>query len=88
MEDDGAQQPKRVNLQNYASRDSGAVLLEASPASKGMQNLLLDSKDKYAISPCEDKQWAVLGLSEDILVRSLVIGSHEKYSSLLKEFQV
>ncbi|CAM9308683.1 unnamed protein product, partial [Ectocarpus fasciculatus] len=87
MEDDGAQ-PKRVNLQNYASRDSGAVLLEASPASKGMQNLLLDSKDKYAISPCEDKQWAVLGLSEDILVRSLVIGSHEKYSSLLKEFQV
>ncbi|CAB1101581.1 unnamed protein product [Ectocarpus sp. CCAP 1310/34] len=87
MDDDGAQ-PKRVNLQNYASRDSGAVLLEASPASKGMQNLLLDSKDKYAISPCEDKQWAVLGLSEDILVRSLVIGSHEKYSSLLKEFQV
>ncbi|CBN77977.2 hypothetical protein (Partial), partial [Ectocarpus siliculosus] len=88
VEDDGAKQPKRVNLQNYASRDSGAVLLEASPASKGMQNLLLDSKDKYAISPCEDKQWAVLGLSEDILVRSLVIGSHEKYSSLLKEFQV
>lgn len=87
-EADGDGQPKRVTLQNYASRDSGAVMLESSPLSKGMPNLLLDSKDKYAITPCEQQQWAVLGLSEDILVKTIIVGSHEKYSSLLKEFQV
>lgn len=85
---DGEGQPKRITLQNYASRDSGAVMLESSPMSKGMPNLLLDSKDKYAITPCEQQQWAVLGLSEDILVKTIIVGSHEKYSSLLKDFQV
>ena len=85
---DGDGQPKRITLQNYASRDSGAVMLESSPSSKGMPNLLLDSKDKYAITPCQEQQWAVLGLSEDILVKKIIVGSHEKYSSLLKEFQV
>lgn len=85
---DGDGPPKRITLQNYASRDSGAVMLESSPSSKGMPNLLLDSKDKYAITPCQEQQWAVLGLSEDILVKKIIVGSHEKYSSLLKEFQV
>lgn len=78
----------RHTLQNYASRESGAALLESSPGAKGMANLLVDSKDKYAISPCEDKRWAVLGLSEDIVVRTIKISSHEKYSSLVKDFQV
>lgn len=84
----GSSAQRQHKLQNYASRDSGAMMLESSPASKGMANLLVDSKDKYAISPCEDKQWAVLGLSEDILVRTIRISSHEKYSSLVKDFQV
>lgn len=84
----GMASPRQVTLQNYASRDSGATMLESSPGSKGMSNLLVDSKDKYAISPCEDKQWAVLGLSEDIMVRTIRVSSHEKYSSLVKEFQV
>ena len=84
----GASAQRQHTLQNYASRDSGAVMLESSPASKGMSNLLVNSRDKYAISPCEDKQWAVLGLSEDIMVRTIRISSHEKYSSLVKDFQV
>lgn len=79
--------PRHVSLKNYASADSGAVMLESSPGSKGMYNLLVDSKDKYAISPCEEKQWAVFGLSEDIMVRTIKIISHEKYSSLAKDFQ-
>lgn len=75
-------------LKNYASRDSGAVMLESSSGSKGMGHLLVDDPDKYAISPCEEKQWAVFGLSEDIMVRTIKLISHEKYSSLVKEFQV
>ena len=67
---------------------SGAVLLEHSPGSNGSDNLLVDSKDKYSISPCEDKQWVVIGLSEDIQVRTIKLGSYEKYSRSVKEFQV
>lgn len=73
---------------NYASRDSGAVMLESSAGSKGMKNLLINDPDKYAISPCEEKQWAVVGLSEDIMVRTIKVISYEKYSSLVEEFQV
>lgn len=75
-------------LKNYASRNAGAVMLESSGGSKGMGNLLLDDLDSYAISPCEEKQWVVFGLSEDIMVRTIKIISHEKYSSLVKDFQV
>lgn len=87
-EDGDVKKPGAAKQKNYASRDSGAVLLEHSPSTKGADNLLVDSKDKYAISPCEDKQWVVIGLSEDILVRTIVLGSHEKYSRTVKEFQV
>lgn len=79
--------PRQVLLKNYASKDSGAVILESSAGSKGMGNLLVDNRDSYAISPCEEKQWAVFGLSEDIMVRTVKIISHEKYSSLVKDFQ-
>jgi Sad1 / UNC-like C-terminal len=79
---------KPSKLKNYASKDSGAVLLEHSPSAKGSDNLLVDSKDKYCISPCEDKQWVVIGLSEDIQVRTIKLGSYEKYSRSVREFQV
>jgi Sad1 / UNC-like C-terminal len=79
---------KPSKLKNYASKDSGAVLLEHSPSAKGSDNLLVDSKDKYCISPCEDKQWVVIGLSEDIQVRNIKLGSYEKYSRSVREFQV
>ncbi|KAG5177841.1 UNC-like C-terminal-domain-containing protein, partial [Tribonema minus] len=79
---------KPTKLKNYASKDSGAVMMEHSPGTKGADNLLVDSKDKYTISPCEEKQWVVIGLSEDILVRTIKLGSYEKYSRIVKEFQV
>ena len=84
----GEAKPKQTKLKNYASKDSGAVLLEHSPGAKGSDNLLVDSKDRYSISPCEDKQWVVIGLSEDIQVRTIKLGSYEKYSRTVKEFQV
>ena len=67
---------------------SGALVLETSPSAKGMNNILVDDKDKYAISPCADKKWVVVGLSEDILVKQIIIANYEKYSSIVSEFQV
>ena len=43
---------------------------------------------RYGISPCSDKKWVVIGLSEDIVVKSVVIANYEKYSSMLNEFAV
>ncbi|GMH94208.1 hypothetical protein TL16_g12840, partial [Triparma laevis f. inornata] len=73
---------------NYASTSSGAVVLEASPNSKGMSNILLADKDKYAITPCLDKKWVVIGLSEDIQVKSFILAHYEKYSSTVKRVQL
>ena len=73
---------------NFASVSAGAVVLEKCKASKGYGNLLSDDKDKYGIAPCSEKKWLIIGLSEDVLVRTLVMENYEKYSSLLHEFQV
>lgn len=51
---------------NFAAQSAGAVVLESSPGSKGYHNLLNDDKDKYGISPCSEKKWVVIGLSEDV----------------------
>ena len=76
-------------LKDYANKDSGAVLLEHSPATKGAENLLISSKDKYAIHPCEEnKLFIVVGLGEDIMVRRIKLSSYERYSGLIKSFQV
>lgn len=73
---------------NFASHTAGAVVLGVSPSAKGFSNLLDDDMDRYGISPCNEKKWVVIGLSEDILVTSIVLANYEKYSSLLKEFQL
>lgn len=74
---------------NYASMDAGAVIMASSPGYKGPNNLLVKSKDKYALSPCSDtKKWIVVGLSEDILINEIRIANYEKYSSMVKDFQV
>ena len=90
VEDPEAEEPSsesHVKI-NFASVSAGAVVLEKSKASKGYGNLLSDDKDKYGIAPCSEKKWLIIGLSEDILVRTVVMENYEKYSSLLHEFQV
>ena len=79
---------KKPRAFNFASHDAGAIVLDKAASAKGFNNLLDDDKDKYGISPCSDKKWVVIGLSEDIVVTSVVIANYEKYSSMLNEFQV
>eukprot|EP01031_Cornospumella_fuschlensis_P032467 gene32467-39256_t len=78
------------NLFNFASATAGAVILDSSPASaKGYHNLLNSDKDKYSISPCNvERRWVVIGLSEDIQITSVSLANYERYSSLVKDFQL
>jgi hypothetical protein len=77
-----------VKAVNYAHKNAGAIILYSSPRFKGTSNLLVSDNDKYAISPCSDKKSVVISLSEDILVKVIVLSNFEKYSSSVKEFQV
>ena len=81
--------PKNRVVVDYASKAAGALILEKSPNMKGTSNLLNSDNDRYAIAPCdEERKYVVIGLSEDILVKQLVLANYERYSSHPKEFQV
>ena len=82
------EQPKQIKLVDYASKMAGAQILEQSPSLKGASNLLTSDNDKYSISPCEDKKYIVIGLSEDILVKQIKLSNYERYSSRVQDFQV
>ena len=74
---------------NFASSGAGASVINHSPESaKGYSNLLTDDKDKYALSQCSEKKWVVILLSEECIVKSVVMANYERYSSTLKEFQL
>lgn len=77
-----------VKYVNYAHKNAGAIILSNSPSFKGTSNLLVSDNDKYAIAPCADKKSVVISLSEDILVKEIVLSNFEKYSSSVKEFQI
>lgn len=63
---------------NYASFDAGAVIMASSEAFKSTSNLLTENRDKYSLAPCKSKKWVVVGLSEDILVDTIVIANFER----------
>eukprot|EP00594_Rhizosolenia_setigera_P019059 CAMPEP_0178976578 /NCGR_PEP_ID=MMETSP0789-20121207/23925_1 /TAXON_ID=3005 /ORGANISM="Rhizosolenia setigera, Strain CCMP 1694" /LENGTH=1363 /DNA_ID=CAMNT_0020665709 /DNA_START=214 /DNA_END=4305 /DNA_ORIENTATION=- len=74
---------------NYAHKSAGAIVLEKSSNFKGTSNLLTSDNDKYAITPCDEKNKSVvIGLSEDILVKQVVLANYERYSSHIKDFQL
>jgi hypothetical protein len=74
---------------DYASKSAGALILEKSSDFQGTSNLLNSDKDQYAIIPCEHaSKFVVVGLSEDILVKQVVLANYERYSSQIKEFNV
>ena len=85
---EGEDGPRKIKLVDYASKLAGAQILEQSPSLKGSSNLLTGDKDKYSIAPCMDKKYVVIGLSEDILVKQIILSNYERYSSRVKKFQV
>ena len=74
---------------DYASKSVGALILDKSSNWKGTSSLLNSDRDQYAIVPCEETaKWVVVGLSEDILVKQVVLANYERYSSHVREFMV
>lgn len=74
---------------NYASASKGAKILAFNKEAKGASNILGRDKDKYLRNPCsvEDK-FAIIELSEEILVDTIEIANFEHHSSNLKDFEL
>lgn len=87
IEDDGTTPGQKFN---FAAETAGAVVLAFSPSSAmGFSNLLKNDKDKYSICNCAlEKKSVVIGLSEDILVSSVVLANYERYSSTYKDVNI
>jgi len=72
---------------NYASLDAGAIILASNKGMKHSSSLLVEDRDKYALSPCEEeKKWVVLGLSEEIKPEEFLLANYEKFSSTISKF--
>lgn len=74
---------------DFASKSAGALILEKSAGWNGASSLLTSDNDRYAIIPCsETSKSVVISLSEDILIKIVVLANYERYSSTVKDFQL
>ena len=74
---------------DYAGKSAGALVIEKSSGWKGTSSLLTHDTDQYAIVPAaEENKSLIIGLSEEILVKKVVLSNYERYSSTVKEFQI
>jgi len=74
---------------NFASMHGGAKILGTNAGCISAKALLDENKDTYMINECDmEEKWAIISLSEDILVDMVILVNLEYYSSNLKEFEI
>lgn len=89
IDEDDNFEPTRKRMFNFASHQAGAVIVDKSPANaKGFHHLLNEDRDKYGICRCSEKKWVVIGLSEEVAITSIAIANYERYSSMVRDFQL
>ena len=80
---------QKTNTFNFASFDSGAIVLSKSDGIKSAKSILINRRDKYMMMPCELKdKWFIIQLSEDIVIDKIQLLNYEHYSSNFKHIQI
>lgn len=87
-EKEGEVDPSKQHRTNFASEAAGAVIMGSNPEMTGVGSLLAADGDSYALSRCDAKKFVTIGLSEDVMVDTLVLTNEEKYSSSVQHFRV
>ncbi len=88
-EEDWEEAQNNGQRMNFASLDAGAVILGHSKAMEKTSSLLIDDRDKYALAACDlDTHWVTIGLSEEIEPHEIELHNYERYSSIVRKFQV
>ncbi|PKS11852.1 hypothetical protein jhhlp_001146 [Lomentospora prolificans] len=74
---------------SYSSFDAGATVLKTSPGAKNAKAILLENKDSYMLFECQaEEKYAIVELSDDILVDTVVLANFEFFSSMVRHFRV
>ncbi|KAH7321873.1 UNC-like C-terminal-domain-containing protein [Rhexocercosporidium sp. MPI-PUGE-AT-0058] len=74
---------------NYASFDAGATILKTHHGAKNNKAILIENKDSYMLSECTaENKFAIIELSEDIWIDTVVLANYEFFSSMIRTFRV
>ncbi|KAH9891896.1 UNC-like C-terminal-domain-containing protein [Cubamyces lactineus] len=74
---------------NYASLDCSARVHAAHKSAKSPSSILSSKKDRYMLSPCEEKkQYVIVELCEDIRIDTVQLANYEFFSGVFKDFTV
>ncbi|KAI0345559.1 hypothetical protein BDW22DRAFT_886662 [Trametopsis cervina] len=74
---------------NYASTDCSARVHTAHKSAKSPASILSSKKDRYMLSPCNDKnQFVVVELCDDIRIDTVQMANYEFFSGVFKDFTV
>eukprot|EP00523_Entomoneis_sp_CCMP467_P005032 CAMPEP_0168763708 /NCGR_PEP_ID=MMETSP0724-20121128/24502_1 /TAXON_ID=265536 /ORGANISM="Amphiprora sp., Strain CCMP467" /LENGTH=944 /DNA_ID=CAMNT_0008812919 /DNA_START=10 /DNA_END=2844 /DNA_ORIENTATION=+ len=91
-EDEPEEDKADMTRVDYASKSAGAQVIEKSPGWSGTSDLLNSDNDRYAIVPTNPEdgktKFLIIALSEEILVKQVVLTNYERYSSFVKDFQI
>ncbi|TBU22364.1 UNC-like C-terminal-domain-containing protein [Dichomitus squalens] len=74
---------------NYASLDCSARVHAAHKSAKSASSILSSKKDRYMLSPCEEKrQFVIVELCDDIRIDTVQLANYEFFSGVFKDFSV
>ncbi len=74
---------------NYASFDCAATILKTNQEAKGASAILKENKDSYMLNECNaPNQFVIVELCQDILVKTVVLGNFEFFSSMFKKLRI
>lgn len=74
---------------NYASIDCSAKVVMASKEAQGVTAIQIEDRDRYMLLPCTaDPKFVVVELCDSILIDTVVLGNHELFSGVFRDFSV
>ncbi|KAF3342732.1 Endoplasmic reticulum mannosyl-oligosaccharide 1,2-alpha-mannosidase [Verticillium dahliae VDG2] len=74
---------------SYSSFDAGATVLKTNTGAKNAKAILVENKDSYMLLECAaDNKFAIVELTDDILIDTVVLANFEFFSSMIRHFKV
>ncbi|KAM0275834.1 hypothetical protein ACHAQH_007344 [Verticillium albo-atrum] len=74
---------------SYSSFDAGASVLKTNNGAKNAKAVLVENKDSYMLLECAaDNKFAIVELTDDILIDTVVLANFEFFSSMIRHFRV
>lgn len=76
------------NRINFASSECGAKVTATNAEARESSSILVGSKDRYLLTPCDVDRWVVIQLCEEVGIEIIQLANYEFFSSMFKDFMV